>query len=60
MTLFQCKLISAKGYIIENFFRSAETEKHILDDLDFFEWPKGKWIITIENEEKVMPWDYFF
>jgi len=50
--MYWCKLIDKKGCVKESFWRDANDPTELMDDLESFEWPKGRWVIVANNEEE--------
>ncbi len=44
MNTYYCKLVN-KGYVVEGFYRRGRSVKDIMDVLNMFQWPKGRWVV---------------
>jgi hypothetical protein len=47
---FYCKLVH-NGHVKEAFFREGESKEEVKKELENFQWPEGKWVITDEELE---------
>lgn len=44
MKMYHCKLVN-KSFVVEQFYREAESEKDCLETLQMFQFGKGKWVV---------------
>jgi len=51
MGLYKCELVSG-GAIKERFFREGESSKIVQEQLDLFQFGKGRWRITPADDEE--------
>ena len=47
--MYKCVLIGKNNVVIETFFRDGWSREEVLEGLNCYQWPEGRWEIELDG-----------